>query len=141
MRDCLCLQVGEVATLAKHRGRGIAATLVMLGRDDFSRLGGELLGLGTVNPAAARVYRKLGFTRLGGCDAWYCNCRDGRSPEEYLVDHFRAARAAGPPRYINGSGSAWPCSVSEGTAAERGNYVHDQSTAARVRVSHSTGLF
>ena len=34
--------------------------------------------------------------RGGGCDAWYCNVRDSRTPEEYLVDSFRAARAAGP---------------------------------------------
>lgn len=136
--------VGEVATAQKHRGRGIAATLVMLGRDDFTRLGGELLGLGTVNPAAARVYRKLGFSRLGGCDAWYCNCRDARAPEEYLVDYFRAARAAGPPRYINGSGSAWPCSVAEGTAGERVSamsLVHWVGSSDDLLLDANLGLF
>ena len=111
--------VGEVATAPQFRGRGIARTLVALARDDFTRLGGELLGLGTVNWRAAKLYRQVGFARLGGCDAWYCNCRDARSPEEYLVDHFRQARSAAPPRYVNGSGAQWPCTIAEGTPGER----------------------
>ena len=136
--------VGEVATVPEFRGRGLAATLVSLGRDDFSRLGGELLGLGTVNPAAARVYRKAGFHRLGGCDAWYCNVRDSRTPEEYLVDSFRAARAAGPPRYVNGTGDAWPCHVAEGTAAERVSamaLVHWVGASDDLLLDHNLELF
>ena len=133
-----------MATVPEFRGRGLAATLVSLGRDDFSRLGGELLGLGTVNPAAARVYRKAGFHRLGGCDAWYCNVRDSRTPEEYLVDSFRAARAAGPPRYVNGTGDAWPCLVAEGTAAERVSamaLVHWVGASDDLLLDHNLELF
>jgi GNAT superfamily N-acetyltransferase len=136
--------VGEVATAPKFRGRSIAATLVALGRDDFSRLGGELLGLGTVNPAAARVYRKLGFARLGGCDAWYCNCRDARTPEEYLVDYYRQARAAAPPRYVNGSGAPWPCAIAEGTPSERVcamALVHWVGSSDDLLLDSNLGLF
>ena len=112
--------LGNVATLPAYRGRGIAAMLVALSRDDFARLGGHLLALGTVMPNAARIYRAAGYCRLGGCDAWYCNVLDYRSPEEYLVDHFRAARAsATPPRYVSSTGAAVPVQISEGSARDR----------------------
>jgi GNAT superfamily N-acetyltransferase len=136
--------IGEVATAAQFRRRGIATTLVALARDDFSRLGGELLGLGTVNWKAARLYRQLGFTRLGGCDAWYCNCRDARSPEEYMVDYFRRARSAAPPRYVNGSGAQWPCTILEGTPAERASammLVHWVGTSDDMLLDANIGLF
>lgn len=136
--------IGEVATVAQFRSRGIATTLVALARDDFSRLGGELLGLGTVNWEAAKVYRQLGFSRLGGCDAWYCNCRDARSPEEYLVDYFRQARNAAPPRYVNGSGMQWPCAIAEGTPAERVNVmvlVHWAASSDDMLLDSNLGLF
>lgn len=47
--------------------------------DDFGQLGGELLALGTANPAAARVYRRAGYQRLAGTDGWYVNVKDDRS--------------------------------------------------------------
>ena len=52
--------LGEVATAPAARGRGIASELCAMARDDFRRAGGSALFLGTANPAAARIYHRLG---------------------------------------------------------------------------------
>ena len=59
----------------------------------FRDEGGEVLFLGTVNPAAARVYNRLGWRRLAGSTV-YANVTADLSPEEFLVDWFRGV--AGP---------------------------------------------
>jgi hypothetical protein len=46
------------------------------------------LFLGTINPAAARVYHRLGWRKLAGADVMV-NVINGESPETCLVDYFR----------------------------------------------------
>jgi len=84
--------LGEVATATSQRGRGLAATLTQHARDTFLDQGGAALFLGTVNPAAARIYHRLGWRKLTGANVM-CLVGDGRSPEEFLVDSFRSAGA------------------------------------------------
>ena len=56
--------LGEVATLATHRGRGLAGALCGRAAEEFDAAGGEGLFLGTDNPAAARIYQRLGWRYL-----------------------------------------------------------------------------
>ena len=96
--------LGEVGTEPRARGAGIASALCRRARNDFHRAGGQALFLGTVNPAAARVYHAQGWRKIVGAElmVWVA---DGRTPEEFLVDYFRLA--GGTP------------AVSRGTAAQR----------------------
>ena len=87
--------LGEVATLPAYRRRGIAQQLCSRAAADFAGLGGQMLTLGTTNPVAARRYHAIGYRRLPGTNVWYINVADDRSPEEYFVDHFKAAGASG----------------------------------------------
>ena len=80
--------LGEVATQPECRGQGIATRLCQQAVSDFRRAGGEALFLGTVNPAAARVYHRLGWRKLAGA-AVMANITSGDSPEAFLVDFFR----------------------------------------------------
>ena len=59
---------GEVATDPQFRGRGIATELCDQAVEDFRADGGEAFFLGTVNPAAARVYHRLGWRKLAGAE-------------------------------------------------------------------------
>ncbi len=79
---------GEVATRPEFRRRGIATELCRHALDDFRAGGGQALFLGTDNPDTARIYYRLGWRKLAGADVM-ANISDGRSPEEFLVDHFR----------------------------------------------------
>ena len=78
---------GEVATAPQFRGRGIATRLCRQAVEDFQAAGGEAFFLGTVNPAAARVYKRLGWRKLAGANVMV-NITSGASPEEFLVDYF-----------------------------------------------------
>ena len=80
--------LGEVATVPAFRGRGIASELCRIALQDFRQAGGEALFLGTGNPAAARVYRRLGWQKLAGANVW-ANILSGESPEAFLVNYFR----------------------------------------------------
>ena len=82
--------LGEVATAATHRRQGLGERLCREARGVFREGGGEALFLGTVNPAAARVYFRLGWRRLAGTTVML-NVTGDLSPEEYLVDWFRSA--------------------------------------------------
>ena len=82
--------IGEVATRLSYRGRGIANRLCSQALDEFLAQGGEAVFLGTENPDAARIYCRLGWRRIAGSTVW-TNVATGDSPEEYLVDYFRAA--------------------------------------------------
>ncbi len=81
--------LGEVATAPAYRGRGIATRLCARARDDFRAQGGRALYLGTINPAAARVYYRLGWRNLAGTTVMACTTGED-SPEAFLVDYFRA---------------------------------------------------
>ena len=86
-----CPQVGglgEVATAPEYRHQGIATQLCTYARDEFHRQGGEALFLGTGNPAAARIYTRLGWRKLAGAHVM-AHISSGDSPEAFLVDCFR----------------------------------------------------
>lgn len=89
----------EVATDPLFRGRGIATELCRQAVEAFGAAGGEAFFLGTVNPAAARVYHRLGWRKLAGAEVM-ANILSGDSPEAFLVDYFTKAPAtvveAGP---------------------------------------------
>ena len=74
------------------RGRGIATELCRQAVEDFRAAGGEAFLLGTVNPAAARVYHRLGWRKLAGA-AVMVNVLIGESPESFLVDYFKEGTA------------------------------------------------
>ena len=95
--------LGEVATAAEFRNMGTSTTLCERARDDFQKHGGQALLLGTLNPAAARVYKRLGWRKLAGCHVMAC-ITSGDAPEAFLVDYFR---------------EVGPVTVAPGTAAER----------------------
>lgn len=80
--------MGEVATAPQFRGQGIAGDLCRQALADFRAAGGEAFFLGTVNPAAARIYHRLGWRKLTGANLMV-NLTSGVSPEEFLVDYFR----------------------------------------------------
>ena len=83
--------LGEVGTSPAARRTGIATALTQQALDDFRERGGEALFLGTVNPAAARIYHRLGWRKLAGANLMV-NVLSGDSPEEFFVDYFRAIR-------------------------------------------------
>jgi GNAT superfamily N-acetyltransferase len=95
--------LGEVATAPECRGQGLAGRLCARARDDFRQAGGQALFLGTNNPAAARIYHRLGWRKLAGANvmAWIAQ---GGSPEAFLVDYFRQPGAV---------------TIAPGSAAER----------------------
>ncbi|MXY47257.1 MAG: GNAT family N-acetyltransferase [Chloroflexi bacterium] len=85
--------LGEVATTPAARRTGIATELTQQALDDFEARGGQALFLGTVNPAAARIYHRLGWRKLAGARLML-KVSSGASPEEWFVDYFRALRTA-----------------------------------------------
>ena len=84
---------GEVATVPEARGRGLATDLCRRSIEDFAGTGGKALFLGTVNPAAARIYHRLGWRKLASSIVWAL-ITDDRSPEAFLVDYFCSPTAA-----------------------------------------------
>jgi len=53
--------IGHVYTMEQHRRRGLAAALLEGLLAAFDEWGGRWLTLGTNNPAAVRIYERLGF--------------------------------------------------------------------------------
>ena len=82
----------DVATDPLFRGRGIATELCGRAVEEFRAAGGEAFFLGTVNPAAARVYHRLGWRKLAGANVM-ANILSGESPEAFLVDYFSSEGA------------------------------------------------
>ena len=80
--------LGEVATTPDARRTGIGTALTQQALDNFKERGGQALFLGTVNPAAARIYHRLGWRKLAGANLML-NVLSGESPEEFFVDYFR----------------------------------------------------
>ncbi|MYE54701.1 MAG: GNAT family N-acetyltransferase [Chloroflexi bacterium] len=83
--------LGEVATTSDARRTGIATALTQQALGDFEEHGGRALFLGTVNPAAARIYHRLGWRKLAGANLML-NVLNRESPEEFIVDYFRRIR-------------------------------------------------
>lgn len=84
--------LGEVGTSPAARRSGIATALTRQALGDFEERGGQALFLGTVNPAAARIYSRLGWRKLAGANLMI-NVLGSDSPEEFLVDYFRSLRS------------------------------------------------
>ncbi len=82
--------LGEVVTDPRYRGRGLASHLCQLALEEFKARCGQAVFLATENPAAARIYHRLGWRRLPNTNVMAC-VTSGNSPEEFLVDYFRAA--------------------------------------------------
>lgn len=80
--------IGEVGTAPDFRHMGIASTLCASARDNFRMRGGQALFLGTGNPAAARVYSRLGWRKLARANVMILTASED-SPEAFLVDYFR----------------------------------------------------
>ena len=83
--------LGEVATDADFRGRGIAAQLCTAAWDDFRARGGRALFLGTANPAARRMYSRCGWKPIASSNVMVNLC-DGGLPEAFLTDYVAGGR-------------------------------------------------
>ena len=79
--------LGEVATHPLFRNRGLATGLCRRLLEDFKDQGGEALFLGTVNPSAARIYEKLGWSHIPDTKLMV-NLAGEESPNEYLANYF-----------------------------------------------------
>ena len=83
--------LGEVATSADSRGRGLATSLCRKAINTFQKYGGQALFLGTVNPTAERIYRGLGWQSISGANAMVL-LMSHASPTEFLDDYFQHTR-------------------------------------------------
>ena len=79
---------GKVATRPELRGGGIATRLCGRAVEEFRAAGGQALFLGTVSPAARRIYHRLGWRKLAGAEVM-ANISTRDTPEAFLVDYFR----------------------------------------------------
>lgn len=95
--------LGEAGVATEFRGRGIGSTLCEMALREFERRGGRALFLATSNPAAFRVYHRLGWRNLG-LNNVMAHVSGLESPEAFLVEYYRGAE---------------PVKVAEGTPADR----------------------
>jgi GNAT superfamily N-acetyltransferase len=72
--------MGGVATAEAYRGQGLASAVVGAVCERFDSAGGRLLYLGTSNPAARRIYERLGFRQVAG--QIFCRAARGARPDE-----------------------------------------------------------
>jgi len=70
--------MGGVATAEAYRGQGLASAVVGAACERFDSAGGRFLYLGTSNPAARRIYERLGFRLLAG----HVFCRSAREARQ-----------------------------------------------------------
>jgi ribosomal protein S18 acetylase RimI-like enzyme len=75
--------MGGVATAEAYRGRGLASAVVGAVCERFDAAGGRLLCLGTSNPAARRIYERLGFRLAAG--QVFCRAARGARLDEGLA--------------------------------------------------------
>lgn len=85
--DPLLGGLGEVAVAEPFREQGIATILCRKARDDFFSTGGEALFLGTVNPAAERIYERLGWQPIPGTSVMVA-LRNDETPETFFTRYF-----------------------------------------------------
>lgn len=91
---------GAVITDPEHRRQGLSKTVVGAVVEEWDRLGGNLMVLGTGSPFAAKTYQKHGFVHLaGGLDAGKKGYNPDDQGEWIMVRH---ARGDAP-----GNGSGW----------------------------------
>jgi GNAT superfamily N-acetyltransferase len=85
--------MGGVATAEAYRGQGLASAVVGAVCERFDVAGGRLLCLGTSNPAARRIYERLGFRLVAG--HIFCRAAHGaRLDEGFAAGQAVAARPA-----------------------------------------------
>jgi GNAT superfamily N-acetyltransferase len=85
--------MGGVATAEAYRGQGIASAVVGAVCERFDSAGGRLFYLGASNPAARRIYERLGFRRVAG--QIFCRAARGARPDEgFAAGRTVAARPA-----------------------------------------------
>ena len=90
--------LGGVATVPEFRGRGFSRKVCSFALQDFDASGGEVIWLGTSNPAAANLYHSLGFSFLPGTQVMR-RLRKGLTDTCFLEGFFKASSA----RVRNGS--------------------------------------
>jgi GNAT superfamily N-acetyltransferase len=95
--------LGEVCTLPQFRGKSIASTLCSRALKDFCYEGGRALFLGTSNPVAALIYKRLGWKKVPGTNVMLYVTND-ESPEEFLSGYLTEAT---------------PVRIKDGTPADR----------------------
>lgn len=76
-----------------------------------------MIALGTGNPVAGRRYFAVGYRRLPGTNVWWNIVAGAQSPEEWVVDYFRAAEAAALA--AGGGDLSKALTVAEGTPMAR----------------------
>lgn len=85
--------MGGVATDEAYRGQGLASAVVGAVCERFDSAGGRLLCLGTSNPAARRIYERLGFRPVA--EQVLCRAASGaRIDEGFAAGRPVAARPA-----------------------------------------------
>jgi hypothetical protein len=85
--------MGGVATAEAYRGQGLASAVVGAVCERFDSAGGRFLYLGTSNPAARRIYERLGFRLAAG--QVFCRAASGaRLDEGFTPGRPVAARPA-----------------------------------------------
>ncbi len=79
--------LGEVATHPEFRNRGLASGLCEQLLEDFQCQGGEAMFLGTVNPNAARIYERFGWSHIPDTKLMV-NLAGNETPNEFLKSYF-----------------------------------------------------
>lgn len=79
--------VGEVATHPDYRGKGLARILCSRVIEEFEKIGGKYLFLGTGNFIAAKLYHSLGWRYILGSKVMLRNS-EGESPESFFAEYF-----------------------------------------------------
>ena len=80
--------LGEVCTKIDVRGNNYASKLCKLARDDFFSIdNSECNFLGTVNPNAARIYKRLGWKKIKNSEVMF-NSINFFSFENFVEHHY-----------------------------------------------------
>ena len=90
--------LGEVSTKPEFRGSGMATDICHKVVNDFFDSSGNALYLGTTNPAAARIYSKLGWKYIPHTQLMV-NLGKGDIYEEFIDDYFSTS---GPNTFNRG---------------------------------------
>ncbi len=78
---------GGVATVPEFRGMGFSRQVCSFALKEFDEAGGDVIWLGTGNPAAANLYHELGFAFLPGTQVM-CRLRKGLTNTKFLDSFF-----------------------------------------------------
>tara|TARA_Y100001960_G_scaffold51087_1_gene52038 strand:+ start:17647 stop:18618 length:972 start_codon:yes stop_codon:yes gene_type:complete len=94
--------IGEVCTELNSRGNQFAYNLCMLARDEFFSIDGSQCNfLGTINPLAAKIYKKLGWKKIENSYVMY------NSINYSNFDHFLEEKYIKSEKLIISEGSSY----------------------------------